>query len=1180
MKLRRIEIQGFKSFRERVSMEIGDGMTCVVGPNGCGKSNVVDSIKWAMGDMSPKSLRGESMQDVIFAGSERFKPSGMAEVTLTFENPIPEGEGDELVSAWRDALPREFQEVTEIAITRRLFRSGETEYLINKVACRLMDIQNLLAGTGLGKQGYSIIEQGQIGFVVNARPSQRRLIIEEASGITRYKSQRERTERKLEKTEQNLARVSDVLEEITKQLRTLERQARRAAEYKALHDELRSLEVASWLSRRARAALDAAQAQKGLSEARRILDESQRELDRQEQALRTIRVDAHQADRNAAQVTEDFYKLDTRLNLARSNREHGQRSAQDARERLASLTQDLDHQKRRLEGIVEELTRVARELEGFDETPQEAESELIEAQRVVESLREDLKRSEEMRRKAQAELSEKKTMQGRIDDRLSWLTRQVEEMIQRSRSMAEDLVRQAEEVEDVRRAVQRLDLDHEQASKDCIALVASRDRAEVTLQHAQSQEADARRALQTTTSARISLEAQVQTLEAMRQRGDGYDEGVREVLAWAKKNERIDILGPAGDYLRVDEKDEAAVAAFLGDRVADILVKSRTAALDAMGFLKESGLGRVACFVIGEEEDDPHFVVSKWLEKLEIVEDLQDVPEIPDPTLRREAWASRHGDIRFASGRFLGGGASDGSESILRQARRLEELQGELQQSVDDEIQARESYEIAEEDLLDARERAQKLREEVALAAHRQKAIEQERERESRQLDRVQGQLDRQRKEVANLEQTRAGLLSEKSQLEERRDAIARGLPEIESALSAASADCGKLQAMVEVETQALTDRRVRMAQVRERRVHLQESRQRLERAREGAQQQIARLGREQIQQQTRLEELQKLGGDKAEEEKNLEEQVLAARQAVDTARGKLSLANGAVQRAELTVVEARKALQNAQDGVQSRQIATREAEVAMEHADEQLETQFHVTLEEAQAIASTVELEPDKRAGRIHYLRGRLEKLGPVNALAIDEFEETRERKEFLEAQRLDLETSIADLRGAIARMDRESRRRFKETFEAVDATFQKVFPRLFRGGRARLLLTDPDDMLNTGVDIEVQPPGKALQNVTLLSGGEKALTAVSLIFSIFLLKPTPFCILDEVDAPLDEANVGRFAEMVRELSETSQMLVITHNRRTMEAPRMLYGVTMEEPGVSKIVGVRLSEIDGRMAS
>jgi chromosome segregation protein len=1180
MKLRRIEIQGFKSFRDRVSMDIGDGMTCVVGPNGCGKSNVVDSIKWAMGDMSAKSLRGESMQDVIFAGSETHKPMNMAEVTLTFENTATLAEDDERAATWREGLPREFQDVPEIAITRRLFRTGETEYLINKIPCRLLDIQNLLAGTGLGKQGYSIIEQGQIGYVVNARPSQRRLIIEEASGITRYKSQRERAERKLEKTEQNLARVTDVLDEITKQLRNLERQARRAEEHRELTQELRQLEIATWLARRAKAAMEAAQAERGLDEARRTLEAAQSQLDLHEQGLRTARVEAHQADRWAAQVTEEFYKLDTRLNLARSNREHSQRSADDARERLEGITRDLEHQRRRQGSLDEELQRILQELEVFDETPQEAETELIQAQKVLEDLRADLRFAEERRRKAQVDLSEKQRQLGRVDDRIDWATRQNEEFSRRSQLLEQELARQNEEVEDVRRAVQRLEIDLEQARQQHVHLSAGAQRAEQTLKEAQQAEVDARRTLQTTTSMRIGLEAQVQTLEAMRLRGEGYDDGVREVLSWARSKGRDDVLGPAADFLKILERDEAAVAAYLGDRLSDVLVTTREAAFEAVSWLKARGLGRVSCVIVDRRDENPEQVVARWLDGLRVVDTFDEIPLELSAVPTVKAWATRQGDVCHVDGRIIGGATGQGAEAILRQVRRLEELQAELERSVLDEAQAREAHEVAEEDLGDARQRFERLREEAAAATHRCKGLEQERDRETRQLERVEVMLGRQRKEFAALEKSRVNLLEEKKELEDRRDGIGKDIPELEASLEAAAADCGKLQVMVEVEAQSLTDRRVRLAQVRERRLHLEESKDRLTRAQEAARQQIGRLERDQVQQQARIEELQKSRGDSAQQESELEAAVVAARQAVDTARGKLSTSNGAVQRSEIAVMEARKVLQQAQDTVQSRQLAVREGQVAREHADEQLESHFHVTLDEAREVAGSVELDGDKWPGRIHYLRGRLDKMGPVNALAIEEFEETRERKEFLEAQSADLQASIADLRGAILRMDRESRRRFKETFEAVDAMFQKVFPRLFRGGRARLLLTDPEDMLNTGVDIEVQPPGKALQNVTLLSGGEKALTAVSLIFSIFLLKPTPFCILDEVDAPLDEANVGRFAEMVRELSETSQMLVITHNRRTMEAPRMLYGVTMEEPGVSKIVAVRLSEIDGRMAS
>ncbi len=1208
MRLRTVEIVGFKSFRDHVEVEIGDGMTCIVGPNGCGKSNVVDAIKWAMGDMSPKSLRGSSMSDVIFAGTEKIKPAGMAEVTLTFENTavtradeegtqteldeimseevgeeaMPSGEPGDGDWEFGDSIPREFRNLAEIAITRRLHRSGESEYLINKASCRLRDIRMLLAGTGLGKQGYSIIEQGQIGFIVNARPSERRLIIEEASGITRYKDQRKRAERKLKRTEQNLQRIRDILDEIEDRLQSLEVQAERAREHKRISGELRSLEIALLLDRRSAAAKKSEKLKRQLKVAKKEVEKGQISLKKSEKSLKKARTAAEDADKRHADVTENFYKVETRLNLARSNRDHALDARRQASERRENLIKDRIRQQQRRTDVAEELKRVRRKLENVDEKPEEAVAAVGDLEEVLQELRERRRQATSQRDAARAELANQRGEIKRIEERIQWIDGQLGELDEREQAARQEREGVVEERDDLQRSISRIRIDHDRTREEIEKRRAEVDKEETKLADLREDLEAAVRREEELVRKRLKLQASIDSLEELRRQGEGYADGVRRVLEWARDEERDDILGPLGDFLDVPGGDESAYAAFFGDRLGDIVVRDRQAALDALKLLVDEEGGRVGCFPLPQGVDEPEELAGPWLERLEIIDELADAPD----SVRNEqgegpeAWATRDGEVVFADGRVVGGGTAESGETALRQARQLEELREELGQVVDAHGEADEVLELAREEVVAGQAMLEEAREKLQSTIHKARGLKQELDGEEREEERARVRVERLASQIDEVAKTGHRLQEERETLADRSDEIVDAMPDREEALAAAEGEVEALDEQIDEVSEELTRHKVKVAKAGERRRHLEESAQRSQDEIKRASEQIERFATEIEEQEVRAKEAQMraetLAGEVerlASDHKELGAEVEEAKQNVKTLGEK-------VKSLELVVLANRQDLGEAQESVQEFEMAYREAQLQIEHVTEQLAERFELELPEARREAMGCDVPAEKREELADKLKRRLRRIGEVNALAIEEFEETRERHAFQIEQRADLEESIADLREAIERMDWESRKRFRETFDAVTEKFETVFPRLFQGGQARLVLTEPEDLLTTGVDIEVQPPGKKLQNVNLLSGGEKALTAVSLIFSIFLLKPSPFAVLDEVDAPLDDANVGRFADMVQELSEISQMLVITHNRRTMEAPEKLYGVTMQEAGISKVVSVTLSELDDRLAS
>ncbi|MGM0555029.1 MAG: chromosome segregation protein SMC [Myxococcota bacterium] len=1179
MKLRRIQLVGFKSFKDKVTIELGDGMNGIVGPNGCGKSNVVDAVKWAMGDMSPKSLRGAALADVIFAGTEVCRAAGMAEVTLTFENEAADLE-DEDAPAWSDSIPREYRDMAEISITRRLHKSGDSEYLINNVQCRLMDIRNLLAGTGLGKQGYSIIEQGEISFVVSAKPSERRLIIEEASGITRYKSQRDRAERKLERTEQNLQRVQDVLKEVNKQLRSLERQARRAEKHRQLSEELRSLEIASVVEQRNVLTDKAKKLRERLQDGRTTATKSRGRLEQLQEELSSAKVESFQAEKAHTELTERFYKLDTRLNLARSNKQHVSESAEDARSRFEEAQEELREQKQRREQLAEELERVQAELADLDISPEEREESIKETEREVAAIKGELRESQNERDDRRERLSRARSRREQFEQRLEWSKTQRENLEQRISEIQEQIESAGEEVEDLRRGVNRIVMDLERVEARVEQAREDESAAKSRLEDAKQQVAEARSHAEDIRSERIEVDARIQSLEEMRERGEGYEQGVQSTLDWARREGRDDVLGPVGDYLQVSEGFEAAVAAFLGDRLGDILVDNRQAALDALSFLSDTEQGRVGCLVIPAQAD-PTGHLDGLLDGLSLVDSLEEAPDTEVKTGDdSRAWATKSGDIQFSSGRIVGGHVGEQAETVLRQARELKALQERREDLVVREEDAAEELEVAEEDLVLAEEAFESARGEREDAKHAHRKLEQDHQAERRELERAERRLGRSKGEIEPIEESLEKLDEQQADFRDKKQAAEQAIPQLERELGDFQGQVESLETRLERRQAELTAEKVELAERRERRRSLEQNRERLERALDGAGRQIEKLRGEIEEQRARIEEFASKTESTSSELTELEQAYAEAKEKAEAARERLDAANQRVTELEVEIAEKRKDVEARQQSLQEREMALREVGIEIEHVDRNLRERFDLSLYEARQASEGVQLEESALEDKIRGLRSKLDSLGAVNPMAVEEYEEAKERKTFLEDQELDLQAAIDDLRQAIQKMDRESRRRFKETFEAVNSKFQEIFPRLFRGGSARLRLTEPDDLLNSGVDIEVSPPGKKLQNVSLLSGGEKALTAVSLIFAIFILKPSPFSVLDEVDAPLDEANVGRFAEMVKELSEMSQMIVITHNRRTMENCEMLYGVTMEDAGISKIVSLRLDDIDEKIAS
>lgn len=1162
MKLRKIEILGFKSFRTKTGIEIGDGVTAVVGPNGCGKSNIVDAIRWAMGSQSPRDLRGRSMEDIIFGGSENHRQMGFAEVSLSFEN-----------DPSSSLLPLEWRDQEMVKVTRRLFRNGDSDYEINGSRARLRDVHDVFAGTGVSsRDAYSIIEQGRIGFVVAARPEERRVMIEEAAGITRYKNQRKLAARRLERTNDNLLRVGDVVREVSRQVASLERQAQRAIAAREMTKELRTLEMvvhAATLREREGAY------QNALRDFRLLEDRSQAgqlELAALETRFEALRLQLQVQEKSASDAAESAYQARARVELLEANVEHRQRERALNQQRRAEAHSRLEIDQESIGQLELDLAQAQSAQDQQDDGDDSLDVALDEAEQQSAHWRQQAADASQAMQAARAQLAECERTLARASTRADALraelrtlaAREAEgnellsEIMERAASLRAQVRDGAEALEG---AIELLENAREALANDTQSERAARESLEQH-QQAMHRAADERR----------RAEAALESVKGLLATGVGVADGARHALQQAKLSEIPGVFGPLVARLRVPEGAESRLAAVLGEWVDAIVVDQASTAIRLLDIARNAGKS----LAVVSLEDAVEGRVADWLEALAPVP--RQLADLARETQHLEELShSAHGPAvdtrRFwtdGAGRFVFRSGAMAAEQLLKAQREKESLEEALEAAEELELQTSDAVYEAQRVL----DRAQASRQETM---ERLQVLEDTTRRRRLELEELRGQaqnaerqLQRVRTEheaaVERMRQLEADLqrsAAEAAQALEQRDALT-------DAVSAAQAGLAQADREREVAEERFTTLKIQKARRDADRQNAVERIVRIERELQAALRRVADAA-------TVLEEAQRVEdalvlaseGEQRElsqwKETRLERDLYAAR-----AKAAFEEESLKVRELEIQVSDLRRLHSGVDRDRESAMLtverARNEAQRAVEHANARFGLGPDALRQEVGDRVATPELHQE-----VATLQRRLEALGVVNPAAEQEYAAAQERHQFLEEQKLDLESAVRDLDTAIEKMDATCRTLFVETFEQVNEGFQRMFPRLFRGGRARLELTDPSDLLMTGVEIVAQPPGKRLQNLSLLSGGEKALTAAALIFAIFELRPSPICILDEVDAPLDEANVGRFAEMVREISDRSQFLVITHNTRTMEVADTLYGVTMQEPGVSKLVGVHL---------
>jgi chromosome segregation protein len=1262
LKLKKIHILGFKSFCDRTELSVpGTGIAVVVGPNGCGKSNILDGVSWVLGEQSAKSLRGTQMQDVIFAGTRDRKPLGMAEVTLTmvdpeaYEGPVPvepdvtvehdgpadwdedearrqrAAEAEEIMAAEQpgqvldedapeQAAPtaaseaggpqpvvlkirrRKFQRTPqkgEIVITRRLFRTGESEYLLNGKLCRLRDIQDIFMGTGLGPESYAIIGQERIGQLLSSKPHDRRAIIEEAAGITRFKTKKRLAELRLESAKQNLARVDDIFEEVTRQMNSLKRQAAKAERFAAVRDELRDRLRVVLASRMALMDAEQARLEQEIGALSERINGSAAEIGELEVNQHSLTERGYELDRENQDAQNRASDAAVELERATARERANTERVADLEGRIAAAAGELEVTRSQLTGIAEEraqqhafLETAAGEARAFR---QKVEASQQEARAAAEEVYTAERQLETTRRHVMHLLTlagNARNHMAQAEESLAALEREAERLdaeISQARNERENLGVESGQVklrfESAADALKRLEGEIA-ALRELLQVKRSEENAK----RAQGNELRGEQAK--VAGRRDSLNALI--------RNHSYStDTVRRLLKPGALGQGMAPVGTLADFLEVSGEYEGIVDEFLREELNYVVVESWVAAEEGVRLLK-SGLDGRATFLIHPAEQGALFKEEEYTISGPGITPLKDsirvlngfgrsvesiLPKLKNGYLVEDAVEAQRLALRHPEAFFLTAGgecfhnatvtggkpASEGPLALKRELREAEGKLGKLEVALAQaELEAAALTRTIEE-LTAQLETSSAERRGVETEAANQGAALKQMEAE---VQRVERRLQEWTLQAARNKDARE---SKHSSIEQKREETSR----LEAEHTQAEASLDELQAQLALVRQKREGLQQEAAQLTAELAGLEERR----RGAEAAVQRIDRLHAD-LERRVLAIEQQRTAAEAEREQRIAESATLKDRQKelAGIRAEALTLAHALAEqslalRVQLSQIEtqlktARAAIDQLREDRGNRSNLVAKLRSDVEHVEASCLAEVNLEASVLRADEQIVRLEDGplvEEEETCRTLRQKIEQMGPVNMMALDEYKETAERHSFLDTQRKDLIESIENTQETIKEIDQISRTKFDEAFARINENFAQVFSRLFQGGQAFLRLTDAENQAESGLEIVASPPGKKLQNVLLLSGGEKALTALALLVGIFQFQPSPFCVLDEVDAPLDETNVGRLADLLHTLSTDTQFVMVTHSKRMMQSADMIYGVTMQEPGVSKVVSVRL---------
>lgn len=1193
MRIKKLELQGFKSFKDKTVIHFDAGITGIVGPNGCGKSNIVDGLMWVMGEMSAKHLRGASMEDVIFAGADGYAPMGFAEVSLTLEN-----DGG--------PFPAKYLRHSEVMVTRRLHRSGESEYFVNRESARLKDIQEIFMDTGAGSKGFSIIAQGQIGKIVTSKPEERRVLIEEAAGITKFKVRKRESQRKLTATDQNLTRLQDIIGEQKRQLDSLQRQAQRAERYRKIKDELQEKDM--WLASQSYLSIheETEAAQKTFNEAQENEIEAssgmgQKEAELEEKRAKVTEAEAvvnqrqleHQQKKDAV-VTKENEVRELRFEIEQARRN---------KEMTGSI---LEQHTVRKDALEKDNLEVGTRLDATEEVYEQLQEEFSEKNLAFSTVQERIQEVDTELTEKRREMLTVSQSESHLEAKLNALDSQIIDVQGRQEhavSVLQELEDKKVEFETHHKKVYQ-NLENERQLH--LDLMNDVDNFKENLTAAQSQLEERREETQTFKDELNEVASRLYGLENLQSNFEGFQEGVKNVMLWQRQRMEMSPDGqvsasfqPVAEVVEVPQKYELAMEASLGNRLQLILSDNSESAMSALDYLKEEKNGRSSFFT---NELNSHEVIqpdSTLSSEQGFEAHLSDVVNIPEKfqgqiahffndiaivdsiatamrlktTYKDKTYVTLDGDTITPDGVITGGSAESADSGVLKRRReikelsqRREELAGKLSLSQATLEKLEKQVKSMEAEVEQAQKRSYE--KEILLTE-----LKKDLERSENELNNAVKACERQESEVSRETAQLSKMTDEQEDLQERVQEMKMRKMELETRVEELDNELRASKDGVEDQQREVTELRVELASKKQELDGLRSQMEMIRKSLTDVNSQLSEMSEESQKSTESLSSNQVLIEQAQVELERMIHETQVLESTLAEAKNDYEEIAASSRELEEYVSKNLHSLHDYKTQMSDAQLKLEQLKMKEQYLIDHVNEKYMLNLQET--AVSYKDVEGDEKAFKkdVEDLKGKLKRIGEVNLSAIEEYDELVGRYEFLSQQYKDLQDAKEQLRKVIDRINRICTRRFKETFEQVNERFVKVFPVLFGGGEARLIMIENEDKGEMGIDIVAKPPGKKLQNVGLLSGGEKALTAVSLVFSIFLVKPSPFCLLDEVDAPLDDANVFRFNDLVKEMSKRSQIIVVTHNKHTMKVNNKIFGVTMQEKGVSKMVSVSLAE-------
>ncbi len=1182
MYLKRLELQGFKSFADKTILELRPGITTVIGPNGSGKSNISDAIRWVLGEQSMKSLRGAKSLDVIFAGTQNRKSLGFAEASLVFDN----SDG---------ALPIEY---TEVTVTRKIYRSGETGYFINKTPCRLKDVLELFMDTGIGKDGYSIIGQGKIDEILSNKSEDRRHIFEEAAGIVKYRTRKQESEKKLEHTKLNLLRINDILTEIESNLGPLQSQADKAKKYLNLREELKNIEIGLFV-------YNIEKYRENLQEIVKDVDIMQSQCNDEEGKLERVKILKEELKSSIDEITE---QIENMSNLGF-----------ESQKEIEQLNSDINVARTRITNNNENSVRFTDEIKEQNEKIQELKQELEQK----EAKKDNLKQNKE---KFEKELNEKQEELAKITEKLSSKELEIEgykQTVEQNTDKKYELQseintqeinyqnyekRQNQIKQEIQTTISELDntrMNKEEISKRFYEIENKKNKSQKSLEEVSKQKQEANQKIKSfenninilSSEMRIK-ESKLKFLIETEKEKEGYIKSVKSLL---KDCENIKDLGKGmhgvlANIIEVPDELETSIEMCLGASLQNIVTDTEEDAKKLVEHLRKNNLGRASFLpissvkgrklekikgnesgVIGIASDLVKFnkkyeqIIFNLLGRTVIVDNMDTAIKVAKQNSYTFRIVTKDGDLINPSGAITGGSVAKKTVNILGRGKEIEKLDKELKelkakiQKLEDEKQ---EYEESIEGILEVSTNLEKELQEIDItyATEKQKIVSID-----ENIQKLQNRLNKLKEEQKNLEALKQEAVEQKAKIQEETNVITKQNEELSKLISEFAELNKDDQKYIDDLNFDITNLKISVSSFDESETSIQEIQERINQELKNAKTSIENKNNQ-------IEQIKK-------DNEILEKSIQETLKQIEEIKQKVNNSSSEIEKMKQERAEKSEKLSKQEEEITSKfkviedlKAQLVKLDVKKTKVEEDINTIINKMWEEYELTPNNVEgySKPENVAltqKRVNNIRAEIRDLGSVNIDSIEEYKNIKDRYDFMSEQRLDLENTMSKLRKVITDMTQIMKEQFKEKFKIINKNFGEVFAELFGGGKASLNLEDEDNILECGIEIAVQPPGKKLQNMMLLSGGEKAFTAIALLFAILKINPAPFCVLDEIEAALDDVNVFRYADYLKKFTEHTQFLVITHRKGTMEAADTVYGVTMEESGISKLLSMKLNK-------